>query len=60
MKVRAEHEWSSVAELADALTPELERSMTAVWPDRPWFFEIWSESEALTQVYAPHGMPIRR
>lgn len=42
---------------ADALTDEIERRFSATWPDRGWFIEVWNEREALTQVYAPCGMP---
>lgn len=42
---------------ADDLTQTLENFIVDRWPDRAWFVEVWNEDEALTQVYAPHGMP---
>jgi hypothetical protein len=59
MTARVESQWTNVEGLADAITPILERSMVGIWPDRPWFFEVWSATEALSQVYAPYGMPRR-
>ena len=41
----------------DQLTSMLEDHITARWPGRAWFVEVWSEDECLTQVYAPYGMP---
>jgi hypothetical protein len=42
---------------ADSLTDEIERRFILNWPDRGWFIEVWNKHEALTQVYAPCGMP---
>lgn len=43
---------------ADALTEGIELMIRAVLPDgHGWFVEVWNAQEALTQVYAPCGMP---
>lgn len=52
-----EPRWSTMEEFADIITPDLEKSFSQVWPDRAWFVEIWNETEALSQVYQPYGMP---
>lgn len=59
MTVQMEGNWKTVEDLADSITPVLELSMNSIWPDRAWFFEVWSATEALSQVYAPYGMPRR-
>ncbi len=41
----------------DRLSQQLELDIGRMWPDRGWFVEVWNETEALTQVYAPCGMP---
>jgi hypothetical protein len=43
----------------DDVTHDLELRFEATWPTLAWFVEVWNETEALTQVYAPRGMPIR-
>lgn len=40
------------------LTDLLEVRFRSVWPARAWFLELWLGEEALSQVYAPWGMPI--
>lgn len=54
-----DHEESSatVEQLADVLTLLLECEFSSRWPNRAWFVEVWNDSEALTQVYQPYGMP---
>lgn len=42
---------------ADGLTALCESLITERWPSAAWFVEVWQEDEALTQVYAPFGMP---
>ena len=59
MRARLQGGWATTEELADVITPDLEANMDEMWPNRPWFVEVWSSAEALTQVYAPLGMPIR-
>lgn len=44
---------------ADELTDVIERAMTEGGIEA-WFVEIWDAHEALTQVYAPYGMPRTR
>ena len=39
--------------LVDALEAHIQRT----WPSRPWWCEVYDESERLTQTYAPYGMP---
>ena len=41
---------------ADQLTDVIERAMIDGGVEA-WFVEVWSATEALTQVYAPCGMP---
>lgn len=49
---------------ADLITEDLDERIVGLWGDRPRFIEIWrgtgDDAEPLTQVYAPHGMPIAR
>lgn len=49
---------------ADEITEDLDARIVGLWGDRPRFIEIWrgtgTAEEALSQVYAPHGMPIAR
>lgn len=57
-KSKLADDWRGEIEyLATALTPMLERDIAFVWPGRAWFFEVWSATEALTQVYQPYGVP---
>lgn len=44
---------------ADELTQLCESMIAGRWPAHAWFVEVWNEDEALTQVYAPYGMPRR-
>lgn len=48
-------------DIADAITEDLDARIVGLWGDRPRFIEVWrgfgDESEPLTQVYAPHGLP---
>lgn len=50
-------------DLADAIQGVIDRRMIALWGDRPRFIEVWrgtgADEEALTQTYAPFGMPMR-
>jgi hypothetical protein len=50
--------------IADAITANLDQRIVDIWGDRPRFIEVWrgtgDDAEPLTQVYAPHGMPIGR
>lgn len=46
-------------EIAEMLSAELEANIVAQWGDRAWFLEVWNADSALTQIYAPHGMPRR-
>ena len=41
----------------DMITRSLEMAMSCAFQGRAWFVEIWNAHEALTQVYAPYGMP---
>lgn len=49
---------------ADEVTEDLDRRIVGLWGDRPRFIEIWrgtgDDAEPLSQLYAPHGMPIQR
>jgi hypothetical protein len=46
-------------EQADRLTDVLEQALAR--GDAPaWFIEVWNADEALSQVYAPYGMPRSR
>lgn len=45
---------------ADVLTEDIDGRIVGLWGDRPRFLEMWggaSDTDPLTQVYAPHGMP---
>lgn len=44
-------------ETAGRLVDAIEVRVAAAWPARAWFVEIWDANEALSQVYAPYGMP---
>lgn len=42
---------------APRLVDVLEEHIQRTWPSRPWWCEVYDESERLTQTYAPYGMP---
>lgn len=47
---------------ADRITRDIDAELVAIAGDLPRFIEVWSgfgdDARPLTQVYAPHGMPI--
>jgi hypothetical protein len=43
----------TAAPLIDAVAARL----TATWPDRAWFLEVWDAVEELAQTYSPFGRP---
>lgn len=46
-------------ETAGRLIDAIEDRISQLWPGRAWFAEIWQADEALSQVYAPYGMPLK-
>lgn len=42
---------------AGRLINAIEDRISRLWPGRAWFAEVWQADEALSQVYAPYGMP---
>jgi hypothetical protein len=44
-------------EIAGRLIDAIEERIAETWPTRAWFVEIWDAESALSQVYAPYGMP---
>jgi len=42
---------------AGPLIDRIEERISAIWPARAWFIEIWQADEAVCQVYAPYGTP---